>query len=285
MTIRRLEEDQCIEHRQVMARITRHTLQLHSLLEKVLRAAGLAIPSSDLYNVTPGSMLLQSESFLNLVLRTELNAGVDASPGSCTLSPRRGGSPGNLSTSPVSAYDATGQSLFATDASQSIGTDGGCSPELSSFGEFLGVRFPSLKSAVAAMDLTGTGRIACFELESWLRQQMYPGDARMLLKDLGRKGSLGISSFRMLAPFFIRGSTSVGRPGGPQSAVVLRATWNAVDRKLRRLQAAESYAAVLRCTRVVIGFLQPDLIYGHEAEELTQWPKMDLTPSPLSKRG
>ncbi|CAE8614230.1 unnamed protein product, partial [Polarella glacialis] len=65
MTIRRLEEDQSIEHKQVTARIGRHVLGVKNLMEKILRAQGVSA-RPDMYSDAPGSINLLSESFIHL---------------------------------------------------------------------------------------------------------------------------------------------------------------------------------------------------------------------------
>eukprot|EP00931_Biecheleriopsis_adriatica_P101570 TRINITY_DN76686_c0_g1_i1.p1 TRINITY_DN76686_c0_g1~~TRINITY_DN76686_c0_g1_i1.p1 ORF type:complete len:1222 (+),score=210.17 TRINITY_DN76686_c0_g1_i1:285-3668(+) len=283
MTVRRLEEDQCIEHRQITSRISQHVVQMRSLLEKILRSQGVCM-GSDMYNVSPGSIVLQSESFLHLVLRAERAAAID---GSSTLSPRRSGSTANLSAHVEASRQEWCGDEFASPTAQSGATfttgqltesgDSAVSMELTAFGEFLGSRFPCLRAAVASMDLTGTGRIACFELESWLRQQMYPGDARMLLKDLGRKGSLGLGSFKLLVPSFIHSSLVCGRPGGTSAAALMQLFWNCSERKLRRMQPFEAHQAAVRCCRRVGSFLSADVSADQE-EEPMEWPEMELSP-------
>ena len=157
--------------------------------------------------------MLERESFIHMVLRNERILG-DVASGVGSATPR--------------SQQSVCQGVSASFGSGSRGGKGadreGASMELRAFGEFLGCRFPSLRAALQAMDLTHTGRVACYELESWLRQHMYPGNARTLLKaagcveiaarrqDLGRKGSLGLSQLRWLAPSFVRGQ--YGRPSG-----------------------------------------------------------------------
>jgi len=251
MTIRRLEEDQGVEHRLVVNRVSQHLQQMRMFLEKTLRASGVS-SCLDLMGVTPGSIVLEQESFIHMVLRNERILGdVTAS-----ASPRGG------ATSSRSGRQSQCQGISASFGSGSRGGKGadqmGASLELRAFGEFLGARFPSLRAALSAMDITGTGRVACFELESWLRQQMYPGNARMLLKDLGRKGSLGLAQLRFLAPAFVRQSDPTqGRPGGSAAASLVRCFWGFADVKSRQYQPIEVQQAAIQCCRCVYAFLNP----------------------------
>lgn len=256
MTIRRLEEDQGVEHRLVLNRVSQHLQQMRLFLEKTLRASGVS-SCLDLMGVTPGSIVLEQESFIHMVLRNERILGdvtAIASP--------RGASSLNRSQC---------QGISASFGSGSRGGKGadqmGASLELRAFGEFLGARFPSLRAALSAMDITGTGRVACFELESWLRQQMYPGNARMLLKDLGRKGSLGMAQLRFLAPAFVRQSDPRGRPGGATAAALVRSLWQSVDSKARQYQPLEAQQAAIRCCRCVFSFLDDAVVLSPRSEQ------------------
>lgn len=256
MTIRRLEEDQGVEHRLVLNRVSQHLQQMRLFLEKTLRASGVS-SCLDLMGVTPGSIVLEQESFIHMVLRNERILGdvtASASP--------RGASSLNRSQC---------QGISASFGSGSRGGKGadqmGASLELRAFGEFLGARFPSLRAALSAMDITGTGRVACFELESWLRQQMYPGNARMLLKDLGRKGSLGMAQLRFLAPAFVRQSDPLGRPGGATAAALVRSLWQCVDSKARQYQPLEAQQAAIRCCRCIFSFLDDTVVLSPRGEQ------------------
>lgn len=255
MTIRRLEEDQGVEHRLVVLRASQHVQQMRTFLEKTLRTQGLC-SSSDLTGITPGSIVLENESFMQMVLRNERAIG-DAT----ACSPRSARSHG-----PGATIDSPGMSLNTGFSSSGISLD------LRGFGEFLGARFPSLRAALGAMDLTGSGRVACFELESWLRQQMYPGDARMLLKDLGRKGSLGLSQLRPLAECFVRSSAACGRPSGATAAALLRLLCSFSDARARRYQPFEAFQSAVRCCRCVCSFLNSNISVdvacrGHDLNE------------------
>eukprot|EP00913_Durusdinium_trenchii_P032537 g30461.t2 len=144
MTIRRLEEEPGVEHRLVVSRVSQHLQQMRMFLEKTLRASGVS-SCVDLMGVTPGSIVLERESFIHMVLRNERILGDVSACGGGGASPR----------SARSAQSAC-QGISASFASGSRGGKGadqlGASLELRAFGEFLGARFPSLRAAMSAMD-------------------------------------------------------------------------------------------------------------------------------------
>jgi hypothetical protein len=107
----------------------------------------------------------------------------------------------------------------------------------------------------------------------------------MLLKDLGRRGSISLVNLRSLAPPFIRSSLEEGRPGGTRAASLIRALWTSFDRRSRRLQPFDAYRSILRCVRQIVAFesnsnesfLSVHDIHG--LHERSQWPEVDLSPS------
>ncbi|CAJ1333541.1 unnamed protein product, partial [Effrenium voratum] len=243
MTIRRLEEDQGVEHRLVTARARQHVEQMRTFLEKTLRTSGVC-SNMDMMGITPGSIVLESESFIHMVLRNERVLGDAIS------------TPRSLS---VGATAREGESAAST---RTGGSNPAASLELRAFAEFLGARFPSLRAALSGMDLTGTGRVACFELESWLRQHMYPGNARVLLKDLGRRGSLGLGHLRVLAPGFVHSGRNCGRPSGAGAASLVRCFWGHSDPRMRKQQPSKALQSAISCCRSVCSFLDSSISAG-----------------------
>jgi len=94
--------------------------------------------------------------------------------------------------------------------------------ELSTFARFLGARFLTLRKALGAIDLTKSGRIACFELQAWLCHNVYPGNPRMLLHDLDShgRGTVDMDDFLPLTEHFIIEGLRQGRPPGIISATI-----------------------------------------------------------------
>eukprot|EP00438_Fugacium_kawagutii_P005235 Skav217103 [mRNA] locus=scaffold139:65519:73287:+ [translate_table: standard] len=74
MTIRRLEEDQGVEHRLLLNRVSQHLQQMRLFLEKTLRASGVS-SCLDLMGVTPGSIVLERESFIHMARGLEKRGG------------------------------------------------------------------------------------------------------------------------------------------------------------------------------------------------------------------
>lgn len=249
MTLRRLDEDQVIELRQISAHAVKHVAKLLGINEGMhtnVRCAG------DLSMALDGDTnTLAIEPFLYCALRHEFSADTPGPSGSPTPS-------------------SSMQQAFGDLSAQ--GEAGGCSVELMAFAEFVGARFLSLSSVVAAIDLTGTGRLTCFELESWLSNHMYPGDARRFLREIdrGRHGRLGVADLLPLVGPFLEGGLRYGRPPGSAGAALAKRFRMSFERgPLGRDRLLEVQRDVTRFARRVLAFVTEAPLDGHgTAEEL-----------------
>mmetsp|Transcript_83708 Transcript_83708/g.144719 ORF Transcript_83708/g.144719 Transcript_83708/m.144719 type:complete len:1045 (+) Transcript_83708:50-3184(+) len=277
-TMQKWDEEQVIEFRQIMSRFQQHTTRVQRVLDKINRGQSVRLRAEN------GIRLAELEPFAQLVVRSEMHSVGLGSVGGELLA---------LQNSGEADDDSAGEPGSATAGAQSA-SEGGtlipqhCTLELSAFAEFLGARFPTLRTAFASMDITGTGRLACFELKTWLTLQNYPGDARLLLKELDQKtrGRVELDDLRPLAKDFLRGSLSSGRPPGLVGAsMVVRLFWAASGGSGRSHLSRgtfEANLAALFCACRILSFVSPAASRAASSAEMRQvLPSTGETPEPL----
>eukprot|EP00927_Polykrikos_kofoidii_P031848 TRINITY_DN27288_c0_g3_i1.p1 TRINITY_DN27288_c0_g3~~TRINITY_DN27288_c0_g3_i1.p1 ORF type:complete len:1706 (-),score=251.67 TRINITY_DN27288_c0_g3_i1:46-5163(-) len=230
VTMRRLEQDQLVELRLCIAGIMRHTLHLQNILGRPsrlqnMRQRGSGAGKSDIGGTLPTADGLELEPFVYAVLRSELALAGHAEDDDDVASGCRDA---RLGAEDVGFAEASGSSPrqiggHGGSCRGSVGAAPRMTMELCAFSEFLSARFPTLRAAISAMDITGSGRLACFELQTWLWGGTYPGEPRVLMKELDRRsrGCVGIDDFRSLAATFgLAGLRSGGRLPGTVAAAI-----------------------------------------------------------------
>jgi len=240
--LRKVDEEQVIEFRNVLARLQQHTNRVQHVLDKVQRGQTVRLCS---HEISRGDTKpFELESFAHCVVQSELHAvGGQELVESCF-----GANCGRPSDD-----EATG------GATSSSGIASSCSMELATFAEFLALRFHNLRAAFASMDLNNSGRITCFKLQMWMISQSCPGDPRTLFKELDhkRQGYIGLSNLSLVAAIFSRCSLQCGRPHGPLAAAVLAriAPMFSAAGNSSAVKPTESLFFALRCCQRIFRFL------------------------------
>eukprot|EP00929_Paragymnodinium_shiwhaense_P032136 TRINITY_DN17871_c0_g2_i1.p1 TRINITY_DN17871_c0_g2~~TRINITY_DN17871_c0_g2_i1.p1 ORF type:complete len:1237 (-),score=245.60 TRINITY_DN17871_c0_g2_i1:92-3766(-) len=231
--LKRLEEDQMREFRQVVAQIQNHVVRLRHMVGKATRLSTTF-----------------AEPFWQTVVRSELAClhGATKRPG---LSRSQSQPPLQLCDAAANDDGASKEAAAIVPATPLSRRPSRMTGELKAFAEFLAKRFLSLQAVMKSMDMTKTGRVVCFELQAWLRQHHYVGDARALLKDLDRDGHrcIGLPELRQLASDFVAGSLQHGRPPGTTAAALATALHGRLPKGTSR-----SPHGVFQCVANILSF-------------------------------
>lgn len=250
-TLQKCDDDFVIEFRQISGRFQQHVNRVMHMLERVRRGQSVRLKAMDSFSRSDARMA-ELEPFAYSVLRTEVAAqggaclDLDSPTQNCAgmrqaiadeATGGAGGGPGSFRVGEGS------NSTFTVDISE--------------FAEFLGARFPNLRTAFASIDLTGSGRVACFELQTWMMLHSFQGEARLIHKELDRQGHgrVGLDSLRALAGDFLQGGLRCGRPAGTVGAAVLAHFFNIGCGGSRERGSVEAFFSASRCARRILAFV------------------------------
>jgi len=218
-----------IDFRRIIVRYKQHISRIQNVLEKTRRGHSLRVHHS---SARPESGATEMLSFVHCVMRSELSVPTDFS--------RRSG--------------------VRSESSRQTDLDvGGNTLELSAFAEFLGARFPSLSAAFSMIDLTRSGHITGFELNTWMVLYSCPGEASLVFKHLDRQrcGSVDFSGFSVLSCSFLHAGLRLGRPAGMIGSTALSKVWSVAARgqEIRPTKVADTFLLAAHLTHRILSFL------------------------------
>lgn len=252
-TLMKWDEEQVIELRQVLGRFQQHVHRVQHLLEKISRGQSVRVRSSLGRSDT---RLDELEPFACMLVRSEQAAcGGGLSLELSAYGTARSSSALSLRNASAAGEEATGGAALS------------CNMEMSVFAEFLGAHFPNLRAAFTSIDLTGSGRIACFELQTWMKLHTFPGEARVVFRELDhqRHGEVGLDNLRILSSSFLSGGLRFGRPAGSLAAPLLAHLYRRSFGGNQERGSAEAFLAAVRCSRRIFSFISRGAV-GHSCE-------------------